>query len=109
MPKCAPHCNFGVCSHLSHSTEKLYSSGTIPIYPLSIYARDNPPSAQPMLGVRIEERPLRGPPPHIDPRTGIVLGYSCVIHCITAAAISAVTTVLGVHVCIFIRIMGRGF
>ena len=63
MPKCAPHCNFGVCSHLSHSTEKLYSSGTIPIYPLSIYARDNPPSAQPMLGVSIEEGPLRGPPP----------------------------------------------
>ena len=49
-----------------HSTEKLYSSGTIPIYPLSIYARDNPPSAQPMLGVSIEERPLRGPPPHIE-------------------------------------------
>ena len=43
-----------------HSTAKLYSSGTIPIYPLSIYARDNPPSAQPRLGVSIEERPLRG-------------------------------------------------
>ena len=90
-----------------HRTGKYYSSCTLPIYPLSIYARDNPPSAQPRLGVRIEERPLRGPPPHIDPRTGIVLGYSCVIHCITAAAISAVTTVLGVHVCFFIRIMGR--
>ena len=62
------------------------------------------------MGVSIEDRPLRGPPPHIDPRTGIVLGYSCVIHCITAAAISAVTTVLllGVHVHFFIRIMGRG-
>ena len=70
-----------------HSTGKHYSSCTLPIYPLSIYARDNPPSAQPRLGVRIEERPLRGPPPHIDPRTGIVLGYSCVIHCITAARI----------------------
>ena len=61
-----------------HSTGKYYSSCTLPIYPLSIYARDNPPSAQPRLGVSIEDRPLRGPPPHIDPR--IVLGYSCILY-----------------------------
>ena len=91
-----------------HSTEKLYGTGTLPIY-LYMRAITHRPRSLARLGVRIEERPLRGPPPHIDPRTGIVLGYSCVIHCITAAAISAVTTVLGVHVCIFIRIMGRGF
>ena len=62
-----------------YSTGKHYSGCTLPFYPLSIYARDNPPSAQPRLGVSIEDRPLRvSLLLHIDPR--IVLGYSCTLY-----------------------------